>query len=151
MATSRIGRVLIVTLAVAAAGAAAVLFFPAVQWQIFDYGAKARAQLNPAPLADDALRIAIWGSSAPLPSGARAQTCVAVFAGGKFYIVDVGPESVENLVLWRVPLSSIGAVLLTHFHSDHIGDLGELNLQTWAGARLSPLTAVWRSRHSTGR
>jgi ribonuclease Z len=30
-------------------------------------------------------------------------------------------------------------VLLTHFHSDHIGDLGELNLQTWAGGRPAPL------------
>jgi ribonuclease Z len=30
-------------------------------------------------------------------------------------------------------------VLLTHFHSEHIGDLGELNLQTWAGGRPGPL------------
>jgi ribonuclease Z len=36
-------------------------------------------------------------------------------------------------------LSAVGAVLLTHFHSDHIGDLGELNLQTWAGGRPAPL------------
>jgi ribonuclease Z len=34
----------------------------------------------------------------------------------------------------------VGGVLLTHFHSDHIGDLGELNLQTWAGGRPAPLT-----------
>src|SRR5262245_4295947 len=37
-------------------------------------------------------------------------------------------------------MSAIGGVLLTHFHSDHIGDLGELNLQTWAGGRPGPLT-----------
>jgi ribonuclease Z len=139
MSKSRIGRRLIVVLAVAAVGVAAGLFIPAVQGRIFDYGARQRAQLDPAALADDAMRIAVCGSSAPLPSGARAQTCVAVFAGGKFYIVDVGPESVENIVLWKVPLSSIAGVLLTHFHSDHIGDLGELNLQTWAGGRPSPL------------
>jgi ribonuclease Z len=42
-------------------------------------------------------------------------------------------------VLWGIPLSKIGGVLLTHFHSDHIGDLGELNLQTWAGGRPGPL------------
>jgi ribonuclease Z len=97
------------------------------------------AAVNTAPLAADALRVAICGSSAPLPSAARAKACVAVFAGGRFYIVDAGPESVENLVLWGIPLSSIGGVLLTHFHSDHIGDLGELNLQTWAGGRAAPL------------
>ena len=33
----------------------------------------------------------------------------------------------------------IEAILLTHFHSDHIGDLGELQLQTWAGGRPAPL------------
>ena len=122
----------------ATTGAAALS--PAVQQTLFDTGARERtASINMAPLAPDALRVAICGSSAPLPSAGRAKPCVAVFAGGKFYIVDVGPESVENLVLWGIPLSSIGGVLLTHFHSDHIGDLGELNLQTWAGGRTAPL------------
>lgn len=113
---------------------------PGVQLRIFNRAAQQRAGVvNTAPLADDALRVAICGSSAPLPSPDRAKACVAVFAGGKYYVVDVGPESVENLVLWGIPLSSIGGVLLTHFHSDHIGDLGELNLQTWAGGRKAPL------------
>ena len=31
-------------------------------------------------------------------------------------------------------------MLLTHFHSDHIGDLGELNFQTWAAGRAGPLS-----------
>jgi ribonuclease Z len=83
--------------------------------------------------------VAVCGSSAPLASAARAKPCVAVFAGGQFYVVDSGPESTENLVLWGIPMSAVGGVLLTHFHSDHMGDLGELNLQTWAGGRPSPL------------
>jgi ribonuclease Z len=97
------------------------------------------ARVNSAPLAEDALRVAICGSSAPLPSPRRAKACVAVFAGGRFWIVDAGPESTESLVLWRIPMAQIGGVLLTHFHSDHIGDLGELQLQTWAGGRGEPL------------
>jgi ribonuclease Z len=109
------------------------------QW-LFDRAARDRAaRVNIAPLANDALRVAVCGSSAPLPSTARAKACVAVFANGRFYVVDAGPESVENLVLWGIPLSAIGGVLLTHFHSDHIGDLGELQLQTWAGGRMTPL------------
>ena len=90
-------------------------------------------------LEDDALRVLVVGSSSPLPSTARAKASVAVFAGGKFYLVDAGPESAENLVRFRLPLEAIGGVLLTHFHSDHIGDLGELNLQTWAAGRPAPL------------
>ena len=125
---------------VVATTAAAAALSPALQQTLFDAAARERtASINAAPLADDALRVAICGSSAPLPSSTRAKACVAVFAGGKFYIVDAGPESVENLVLWGIPLSSIGGVLLTHFHSDHIGDLGELNLQTWGGGRPAPL------------
>lgn len=116
------------------------LLTPEAQQRIFDEAAKrTAATVNAAPLADDALRVAVCGSSAPLPSAARAKSCVAVFAGNRFFLVDVGPESVENLVLWGIPMSSVGGVLLTHFHSDHIGDLGELNLQTWAGGRKGPL------------
>ena len=34
----------------------------------------------------------------------------------------------------------VKAVLLTHFHSDHIGDLGELMLKRWSGGSMkSPL------------
>ena len=129
--------------AVSVAGVAAALLNPDVELKIFDRAAQQRAStVNTAPLQDDALRVAICGSSAPLPSAQRAKACVAVFAAGKFYIVDVGPESVENLMLWGIPMSKIGGVLLTHFHSDHIGDLGELNLQTWAGGRKTPLL-VW--------
>jgi ribonuclease Z len=129
-----------VALVVTVAAAAAALLTPRVQQQIFDRAAlQMSARTNAAPLEDDALRLAVCGSSAPLPSADRAKACVAVFAGGKYWVVDSGPESTENLVLWGIPLAEIGGVLLTHFHSDHIGDLGELHLQTWAGGRREPL------------
>jgi ribonuclease Z len=130
----------IAILAIAITTGFAALPTAGLEQAIFDRAAMRMAgAVNAAPLADDALRVAVCGSSAPLPSPDRAKACVAVFAGGRFYIVDAGPESVENLVLWGIPLSSIGGVMLTHFHSDHIGDLGELNLQTWAARRPGPL------------
>lgn len=129
-----------VSIAALAVAAAAVWSSSAIQQRLFDRGVKAMvAQSNTAPFADDALRVAVCGSSAPLPSKARAKACVAVFAGGKVYIVDTGPESTENLMLWGIPLQRIGGVFLTHFHSDHIGDLGELQLQSWAAGRPQPL------------
>lgn len=138
--SSRRRLALALGLAATATAAAALLFNPSVQLSIFERAAiRMAATPNRAPLADDALRVAVCGSSAPLPSAKRAKACVAVFAGGKFYVVDAGPESVENLSLWGIPLSEIGGVMLTHFHSDHIGDLGELQLQTWAGGRAAPL------------
>jgi ribonuclease Z len=141
MPRSRIALIVIAVIVVAvAAVGAVVLFSPTVQQRLFDRGAKKMvAQSNTAAFADDALRVAVCGSSAPLPSRDRAKACVAVFAGGKMYVVDTGPESTENLMLWGVPLSRIGGVFLTHFHSDHIGDLGELQLQSWAAGRKQPL------------
>lgn len=138
--THRPLKIALASLAVLALACVGALLMPPVQQALFDQAAKQlSARTNQAPLVDDALRVAVAGSSAPLPSASRAKASVVVFAGGKFWVVDTGPESVENLVLWGIPLSEIGGVLLTHFHSDHIGDLGELQLQTWAGGRPAPL------------
>lgn len=141
MARRRATRIVLALLVVAVVIIAALLMFSTtVQQRLFDRGVKKMvAQSNTAPFVDDALRVAVCGSSAPLPSHDRAKACVAIFAGGKMYVVDTGPESTENLMLWGVPLSRIGGVFLTHFHSDHIGDLGELQLQSWAAGRKEPL------------
>lgn len=92
-----------------------------------------------ALFTDDALRAVACGTSSPLVDANRAGPCVAVFAGGKFYVVDTGLGAWKNFALWRVPAERIGAVFYTHFHSDHIGELGEFNMQTWVGGRPGPL------------
>lgn len=129
----------LVVAGVVVAGAMA-LNTPAVQDRLLATFVHQAVAKDTAPLMkDDALRLALCGTSAPLPSTRRAKACAAVIAGGRIYIVDVGPESVENLMLWGLPLGRVDGVLLTHFHSDHIGDLGELNLQTWVQGRPGPL------------
>jgi len=90
-------------------------------------------------LARDALRVLLCGTASPIPSPWRAEACTAVFAGGRMWIVDTGPGSWRTLALRRVRGEAIGAVFYTHLHSDHIGELGEFNLQTWAAGRGGPL------------
>jgi len=92
-------------------------------------------------LARDALRVLLCGTASPIPSPRRAEACTAVFAGGRMWIVDTGPGSWRTLALRRVRGEAIGAVFYTHLHSDHIGELGEFNLQTWAAGRPGPLLA----------
>jgi len=140
---SRSSRRLIVVafaLAVFAAIAWGLIHVPAVQDAVFRHVidrnlATTRTDL----LAPDALRVVLCGTGDPLPDRDRADACTAIFAGGNIYLVDVGPGAWRNLALWRIPAPRLAAVMLTHFHSDHIGDLGEVNMQTWAQGRAHPL------------
>ena len=90
----------------------------------------------------DELKVVMCGTSGPLPVRDRAKPCVAVQVGGAMYLVDVGPESAKNLQLWRAPVTALRAVFITHLHSDHIGDLGELNNNSWIAGRPAPLIVV---------
>jgi ribonuclease Z len=100
-----------------------------------------RVAAKPAPTLarPGELSILLCGTNAPLPDPNRAGACTLVAAGNALYVVDTGLGSVRNLVMWKVPLARVKAVFLTHFHSDHIGELGELRLQTWVAGRRAPL------------
>ncbi|MBW8812719.1 MAG: MBL fold metallo-hydrolase [Caulobacterales bacterium] len=100
----------------------------------------AAAQAQPA--APDGLKVIFCGTSGPLPIPDRAKACTAVIAGGKLYLVDAGPESTKNLLSWRAPLARAQALFITHLHSDHIGDVGEVNMQSWVAGRPQPLALV---------
>jgi ribonuclease Z len=87
------------------------------------------------PLADlpDGLHVALCGSGSPLANPRKASACTAIIAGKSLYVVDTGPGSERKLELMKLNPGKVKAVLLTHFHSDHIGDLGELMMKRWAG------------------
>jgi ribonuclease Z len=94
---------------------------------------------NGALLKDDSLRVLLCGTSAPYADPHRAQSCTAVIAGGRYYLVDTGPGSGRNLQLWQLRGRELEAVFLTHFHSDHIGDLGEVNTNAWLAGHAGSL------------
>jgi len=84
---------------------------PAVQDQLMQREIAHRMSNAPDDLFyDDALRVTICGSAAPMPIKDRAAACVMVIAGGKFYIVDTGNRSTNNLGRWRIPAERVGAV-----------------------------------------
>jgi ribonuclease Z len=99
--------------------------------------------MRPDPLdgLPDGLSVALCGSGSPMPDPTRAGPCTAVIAGHRLFVVDSGEGSVKVLSLMNLPPARVEALFLTHFHSDHIADLGELMLQHWAGgAAASPMT-----------
>lgn len=88
----------------------------------------------------DSLNVVLCGAGGPMPDLQRSGPCAVVIAGKQVFVVDSGPGSTRNILLSGVPVGKVQAVLLTHYHSDHIGDLGELMMQRWInGTHHSPL------------
>ena len=81
----------------------------------------------------DGINVVLCGSGSPLPDPSRAGPCSAVIIDGKMFIVDIGGGAVRNLGLIGLNPGATEALLLTHFHSDHIDGMGELMMQRWAG------------------
>jgi ribonuclease Z len=94
----------------------------------------------------DGLHVALCGAGSPLPDPERSGPCIAVVAGRKLYVVDAGSGSAQSLARMGIPQGRVEAVLLTHFHSDHIDGLGELMLQRWATAANDSPTPVYGPR-----
>jgi ribonuclease Z len=111
-----------------------------LQQRVIERGAEKAAQGDRQDwLSDGALHVVLCGTGSPLPDPERAGSCAAVIAGEQLFLVDVGPGSWENVQLWRLPRQQLAGVFLTHFHSDHIGELGEVVLQSWVAGRQGPL------------
>jgi len=90
-------------------------------------------------LDSQALQVVLCGTGSPIADPERASACTAVIAGGHFFLVDAGPGSWEQVDLANLPTGALEGVFLTHFHSDHIGDLGEATTQSWIAGRARPL------------
>ncbi len=141
-------RVVIVLGAVAAVllGAFALVWFvPSVQDRIVQSAMTRQiGKAAHAPyLTDDALHILLCGTGSPMPDMTRANACAAVIANGRVVVIDAGPGAWARLAGADIPGAKIDTVLLTHLHSDHIGDLGEVATQSWLRRAQSSARRVW--------
>ncbi len=74
------------------------------------------------------------GTGTPVPSG-RAQTSVAVFINGRFFLFDAGDGCINAIGHQNLPIGQLEAAFMTHYHSDHIADLGEVINRSWIMGR----------------
>lgn len=82
---------------------------------------------------ENGIHVFLIGTGSPLPDKNRAGPCIAVAIEDKLFIVDAGDGTAKNIQLTGLQAGKIDAVFLTHFHSDHIGGLGEIMFMRWAG------------------
>ncbi len=77
------------------------------------------------------IAITLLGTGSPMPDPDRAGPATLIQAGGENYVVDCGRGVVMRLVAAGVAPGAVTAVLVTHLHSDHITDLGDIITTHW--------------------
>jgi len=69
----------------------------------------------------------------PMPKVTRAAPAQAVVVDGVTYVVDCGNGVARQMARARLGFRTLRAVFVTHHHSDHNADFGNLFLLLWAG------------------
>jgi ribonuclease Z len=77
------------------------------------------------------IEVTLLGTGSPIPDPDRAGPATLVRAGGQTFLVDCGRGVQMRLAAAGSGAGALTALLLTHLHSDHIGDLGDLIITRW--------------------
>lgn len=77
-------------------------------------------------------RLVLLGTGGgPSPKKSRSAPAQAVIVNGACYVIDCGNGVARQMALADIPLASIRSVFITHHHSDHNADYGNLLLLSW--------------------
>ena len=77
------------------------------------------------------IEVTLLGTGSPIPDARRAGPSTLVRAGGQTFLVDCGRGVQQRLTAAGVGANALTALLLTHLHSDHIADLGDVLITRW--------------------
>ncbi len=77
------------------------------------------------------IEVILLGTGSPIPDPNRAGPSTLVRAGGQTLLVDCGRGVLQRATAVGVGANALTALLLTHLHSDHIADLGDLLITRW--------------------
>lgn len=77
------------------------------------------------------IEVTLLGTGSPIPDPARAGPSTLVRAGGQTFLVDCGRAVLQRLAAAGSAANQLSALLLTHLHSDHIADLGDVLITRW--------------------
>lgn len=87
-------------------------------------------------------RLILLGTAGgPTPKALRSAPAQAIVVGGVTYVIDCGDGVARQLVRAGLDLGSIRNVFITHQHSDHNADYGNLLWLAWAANLRHPVDA----------
>lgn len=75
---------------------------------------------------EPAMRVTLLGTASPAPRPDRSGSSTLVEAGGLRLIFDAGRGVPVRLWQKKIPVGSIDALFVTHFHSDHVSGIPDL-------------------------
>lgn len=76
-------------------------------------------------------RITLLGTGTPIPRPDRFGPSTLVEAGGQRLLIDAGRGATMRLYQLGVPIGTLDALLLTHYHSDHTNGIPDVWLTGW--------------------
>ena len=96
---------------------------------------QAKKAVDYSYMQDDKMHIFLCGTGSPVPDPNHLEPCVAIVVSGQILLVDTGNGAIDRVRSLKLPLNLITKVFITHFHSDHIGGLGEVINTSWIFGR----------------
>jgi ribonuclease Z len=89
------------------------------------------------------IRVTACGTGMPASRHGQAAACFLMeFGNGEKLIFDIGTGSMENLAAYMIPYQYLDKVILSHLHTDHMGDLDALWAGGWTAGRPGGLK-IW--------
>jgi len=108
-------------------------------------GAGPVMSVGPAWGASDFV-VTLLGTASPNPRAGRMGPSTLVVVNGQRLLFDAGRGATIRLWQMRIPIGSLDATFLTHFHSDHTVGLPDIWLTGWVGtpfgSRQTPFTLI---------
>lgn len=78
------------------------------------------------------MKITFFGAGHGVPEPNRKCSSTLIEVGQSRYFIDMGTQSIEQLVTKRIPVDSVKAVFVTHMHGDHTdGLISFIDLCNW--------------------
>ena len=120
-------------------------------WALPEVVPAAHAQAaQPAAPPEGAITVTLLGTGSPLLDPDRFGPSTLVQAGGLNLLFDAGRGCTIRLNQIHVPLGTIDALFLTHYHSDHVNGLPDLWMTSYLNGPFARRTAPFQMHGPTG-
>ncbi len=85
------------------------------------------------------MRIIFFGSSHGVPEANRRCSSAMVEVGERRYFIDMGTQSIEQMITRNMPIDSVKGIFFTHMHGDHTnGLISFVDLGSWYFKTIDP-------------